>query len=161
MLTTETAKRQWIIDLSPLEEDEIEDAEFRGKDRAWSSLVKLFEERRVSEGLTFEQLGRRIGKPKTQVHRWMSSPFKMTLRAYGLLAEGLNGEIFIDVCARRSQIDGCNHFHPSERARAITIWTRTVTSTTASKNITPASEALSFRSNVTHASGRIVIETAT
>lgn len=128
MLTTEPDKRRWIIDLEPLSEDEIEDAEFRGKDRAWSSLVKLFEERRAGEGLTYEQLGARIGKPKTQVHRWISSPFKMTLRACGLLAEGLDADLEINVVPRGLENRCINHLHPSDAAREWVIFSKEVRS---------------------------------
>lgn len=108
-----------LTTLPPLDQEDIEDAEFRAKDRAWSSLVRVFEAHRERDGLTFDQLGKRVDRERTQVHRWFSSPMKMTLRALGLLAEGLDADIEIRVIPRKPEARCPNHLHPSEAAQTM------------------------------------------
>lgn len=119
--------------LPKLDEDEIDDAEFRPRDRAWASLVRIFNERKRTEGLTYEQLGERIGKPRAQVHRWLSSSMKTTMKSLGLLAEGLDSDIVIDVVPRVELDVQTNQAHPQEFAKALVqirrIYANTVTVT--------------------------------
>jgi hypothetical protein len=107
-----------LKDLGQLDEDELDDADFRPKDRAWSALVCLFEERKARENLTLEQLGNRIGKSRAEVHRWISSPYKLSFRGFGLLAEGLDADIEINLQPRCTVTRCANVAHPSEMARS-------------------------------------------
>jgi transcriptional regulator with XRE-family HTH domain len=106
-------------ELDTLDQDEIDDAEFRPRDRAWAGLVRLFNERKRLEGLTYEQLGDRIGKPRAQVHRWLSSSMKTTMKSLGLLAEGLDADLVIDIIPRIEHDTSTNQAHPSEFAKVL------------------------------------------
>ena len=103
--------------LPQLSEEQVEDAEFQGKDLGWSEVVRVFEARRAEEKITLESLGGRIGKPRSQVHRWISSPLNMTMRALGLLAEGLDADLVLSLRPRETEPAGQNHCHPAEAAK--------------------------------------------
>lgn len=97
--------------------NELDDAEFRAKDRAWSSLVSFYEEAKEADpALSYESIGRRIKRSRKQVQRWLNSPFNMTLKSFGLLAEGLNADFSIRLIPRE-EVVGVNYCHPSEDAR--------------------------------------------
>lgn len=104
--------------LPPLSEEQVDDAEFQGKDLGWSEVVRVFESRRAGERITLESLGARISKPRSQVHRWISSPLNMTMRALGLLAEGLDADLVISLQPRQVSPAGNNYCHPAEAAKA-------------------------------------------
>lgn len=104
--------------LPQLSEEQVDDAEFQGKDLGWAEVVRIFETRRAEEKVTLESLGGRIGKPRSQVHRWISSPLNMTMRALGLLAEGLDADLVISLEPRQVPLGGQNHCHPAEAAKA-------------------------------------------
>lgn len=109
---------QKIADLPVLDDDAREDAEFRARDRAWSALIRVFDQHQRSEQLSYEKLGRRIGRSRSQVQRWLSSAFNMNLRSIGLLAEGLNADLVIEVRPRAPATPGANYCHPAEAAHA-------------------------------------------
>ena len=111
-------ERTKISQLSVLDDDERDDAEFRARDRAWSALVHLFDHYQRTENLNYETLGRRIKRSRSQVQRWLHSAFNMNLRSLGLLAEGLDAELVIDVRPRTKSQLGLNYCHPAESARA-------------------------------------------
>lgn len=108
-----------IADLPPLSEDERDDAAFRGRDRAWSAVAELFDHYRRTENLTYSALGQRINKSRSQVQRWISSPFGMNMASLGLLAEGLNADLDIRLTPRVSVCWGSNHHHPREAAKSL------------------------------------------
>lgn len=107
-----------FVHLPPLDEDERDDAEFRAKDRAWAALIEVFEDRKARDGLNYQILGDRIFRSRKQVQRWLSSSGNMTLGSIGLLAEGMDADLFIDVVKRVAVKPFTNHVHPSEVARA-------------------------------------------
>lgn len=100
--------------LPQLSEEELEDACFRARDRAWAAVAGQFQDLAESEGLTYETLAKRIGRKRSQVHRWLNSACNMTLGSVGLLAEGMNSDIDISV-APRPQVP-TNRCHPAESA---------------------------------------------
>lgn len=108
-----------IAELPPLDDDERDDACYRGRDRAWATLVRLFDQYNREQGLTYEALGKRIRRSRSQVQRWLSSSFNMNLKSLGLLAEGLDAELIIEVRARVHDEDRGNYCHPQEAARAL------------------------------------------
>lgn len=103
--------------LPALDEDELDDAEFRAKDRAWAALVQVYENRKDADKATYQMIGDRIGRSRTQVQRWMSSSVNMTLKSIGLLAEGLDADLVIDVRQRTTPLLCTNYVHPSEAAK--------------------------------------------
>lgn len=107
-----------IADLPSLDEDERDDACYRGRDRAWSSLVALYDHYSRTQNLTYEALGRRIKRSRSQVQRWLSSSFNMNLKSLGLLAEGMDADLVIDVRPRACSTYETNYCHPREAARA-------------------------------------------
>jgi hypothetical protein len=106
-----------VRSLPPLSLDDQDDASFRAQDRAWAAVVALFHRREEEEGLTYEGLGKRIGRRRQQVQRWLASAFNMNTRSLGLLAEGLNADLLIELRPRVS-IRSRNFHHPSVAARA-------------------------------------------
>lgn len=101
-----------IAELPQLDDDERDDAAFRARDRAWAALVNLFDEYSRSQGLTYEALGKRVKRSKSQVQRWLSSPFGMNIKSLGLLAEGLDADLIIEVTPRQASSPRANHKHP-------------------------------------------------
>jgi hypothetical protein len=108
-----------LQEVAPLNADEISDAAFRGRDLAWAAAVDAFVQREETEGLTYQALGDRIGKSRSQVHRWLSSPFNMNIGSLGLLAEGLNSDLQIHLVPKCRHDGSTNHSHPSEAARCV------------------------------------------
>ena len=104
--------------LPALDEDELEDAEFRAKDRAWAALIEVYEDRKSSDGLNYKLLGDRIGRSRKQVQRWLSSSVNMTLGSIGLLAEGMDADLDIRIYKRVHEHAQVNFAHPSEVAYA-------------------------------------------
>lgn len=104
--------------LPHLDLDELEDAEFRGKDLGWASLVAVYEDRKENDALNYEKLGKRIKRSRAQVQRWLSSPVNLTLRTLGLLAEGMDADLSINVTKRIPCPVSANYCHPSEAAAA-------------------------------------------
>ena len=121
-MTNSSNKAATLANLPALDEDEQEDACFRARDRAWAALAGLFQHYRETEGFNYRQLGDRIGRRRAQVQRWLSSPFNMNLQSIGLLAEGMNADLRIEVVPRVTVV-GTNQCHPSEEAKA---WQETV-----------------------------------
>lgn len=107
-----------IAELPPLDEDQRDDACYRGRDRAWSGLVSLYDHYNRSQGLTYEALGKRIKRSRSQVQRWLSSSYNMNLKSLGLLAEGMDADLMIEVKPRGSSTYETNYCHPREAARA-------------------------------------------
>lgn len=103
-----------VGDMPKLNPDDVADAGFRARDRAWAALADLFEHLREEENLTYEELGKRIGKKKSQVHRWLSSPSNVTLQSFGLLAEGMDSDLNIELIRRLGS--RANTFHQCESA---------------------------------------------
>ena len=112
---TETETK--IAELPPLDEDQLDLACVRGPDRSWATLVKLFDRYHREQGLTYEALGKRIKRSRSHVQRWLAAPFNMSLKSLGLLAEGLDADLVIEVRPRVPEIRGTNYAHPSERAK--------------------------------------------
>jgi len=106
-----------LSDITPLTCDEVDDASVRGLDRMWAALVAVYHHRAATEGLTYKKLGDRIGRSRSQVQRWFSSPFNLNAKSFGLLAEGLNADMKIDLKPRRHPLHGENEIHPCEEAR--------------------------------------------
>jgi transcriptional regulator with XRE-family HTH domain len=127
-----------IADLPPLDEDQEDDACFRARDRAWSALVDRFTAYQHSQNLNYEQLGRRIGRTRSQVQRWLRSSFNMNLRSLGLLAEGLDADLIIDLAPRHQDNGQRNYCHPAEAARSLLISRAKTTSTSAFKDLSPS-----------------------
>lgn len=117
-MQTDLGSKVPFTKLPTLSEEQVDDAEFQGKDLGWSEVVRVFEARRSEEKVTLESLGGRIGKPRSQVHRWISSPLNMTMRALGLLAEGLDADLVISLQPRKLTPAGQNYCHPAEAAKA-------------------------------------------
>lgn len=107
-----------LTSLPALTEDELNDAAFRAQDLGWAVLLAAFTKRQEAEGLTYKALGERIGRSKQQVQRWLSSPFGMSTRTLGLLAEGLDMDLGIVLEPRTEQDPRSNYMHPSERAKS-------------------------------------------
>lgn len=107
--------------LPVLTEDERDDAAFRAKDRAWASLVELYDQRKAEDGLNYQVLGNRIGKPRAQVQRWFCSPHNMNMSSVGLLVEGMDADLHITVTPRQKVREGANYAHPSVRASAMIV----------------------------------------
>lgn len=105
-----------ISDLPVLTEDEKDDAAFRIRDRLWAEIADLYDKYREENGLSFAVLGRRIGRSRSQVQRWLSAPMNMTLASAGLLVEGLNAEP--DLCIRPRSESLSNRAHPCDEAAA-------------------------------------------
>lgn len=105
-----------IADLPPLTADQSGDASFRLRDRLWATVGDLFDAKVEDEGLTIAAVGRRIGRSRSQVQRWLASPTNMTSASAGLLAEGLDADFVIHL-EPRTNVHSCNYIHPCEDAR--------------------------------------------
>lgn len=98
--------------LPALTEDEIDDALFRGRDRAWVAVAGLFDHKCESQKLTYQALGDRINRKKSQVHYWLSGAGNMTLKTMGLLAEGMDADLEIKLVPRCVEDFSHNYCHP-------------------------------------------------
>lgn len=107
-----------LSSLPALSEEELNDAAFRAQDLGWAVLLDAFTHRQENEGLTYKALGDRIGRSKQQVQRWLSSPFGMSTRTLGLLAEGLDMDLDIVLEPRLEPDARSNYMHPAERAKS-------------------------------------------
>lgn len=107
-----------IAELPKLDEDALDDAAFRAKDRGWASLARVFDDYRRTQGLSYAQVGRRIGRSRAQVQNWLGSPFNLTLKSLGLLSEALDADLIIDV-RPRSTMRHSNYCHPIEEAQSV------------------------------------------
>ncbi|WP_169794985.1 helix-turn-helix domain-containing protein [Novosphingobium barchaimii] len=105
----------------PLSPEDLDDACFRARDRAWAAVYGEFLDREEAEGLTYAALGERINKPRSQIHRWMSGPSNLSIASLGLLAEGMNADLEISLLPRSIPDAGRNHAHPLEDAVATVI----------------------------------------
>jgi transcriptional regulator with XRE-family HTH domain len=97
--------------------EEIDDAAFRARDLAWAVILDEFIRQQEERGLTYKALGDRIRRSKSQIQRWLSSPFSMNIRSLGLLAEGLDVDLVIDVKDRSITDQSRNYMHPMEEAK--------------------------------------------
>lgn len=97
-----------------LTEDQRDIAAARARDRLWRAVRLYFDDQHADHGLSFAELGRRIGRTRSQVQRWLSSPASMTPASAGLICEGLDAELKISVQPRAKVRDGSNHVHPGE-----------------------------------------------
>jgi transcriptional regulator with XRE-family HTH domain len=104
-----------IASLPVLSEEQRDDAALRAQDLAWSSLAGLFDDYAHSQKLTYEKLGARIRRSKSHVQRWLSSPFNMSLRSLGLLAEALDAELVIRLEPRGQRAARKSYKHPAEQ----------------------------------------------
>ncbi|HEY7809349.1 MAG TPA: hypothetical protein VIA98_03105 [Allosphingosinicella sp.] len=102
-----------IAHLPVLSEEQRDDAALRAQDLAWSLLAGLFDQYAATQKLTYEKLGARIKRSKSHVQRWLSSPFNMSLKSLGLLAEALDAELVITLEPRSAKRTSCGH--PAER----------------------------------------------
>lgn len=107
--------------LPDLTEDEIDDAEFRGRDAAWAALVRALEIRREKGDVSYEALGERIGRSRSQVQRWLAEPANMTIMSLSLLAEALDSDLIISVEPRMPVAVCVNYCHPSNRTSGMRI----------------------------------------
>lgn len=107
-----------IADLPPLTQEESDDARFRGQDRGWAAVAGLFDHYAECESLTYQALGDRIKRSRAQVQRWLSSSSNMNINSLGLIAEGLDADLIIDVKPRAQVVAGTNRCHPCDEARA-------------------------------------------
>lgn len=78
-----------------LPEEDLEDAEFRGKDLAWSQLVKFFNLKKERDGFTQRELAAKVGITEARVSQMLKAPFNMTLQTLGVLAEGMDLDLNI------------------------------------------------------------------
>lgn len=101
-----------IADLPVLNVEERDDAAFRAKDLAWSALARIFDHYAETQKLTYEKVGQRIKRSKSHIQRWFASPFNMSLKSLGLLAEALNADLMISLIPRDQLKGGNNQFHP-------------------------------------------------
>lgn len=114
-----------IADLPALSLGERDDAAFRAKDLAWSALARVFDHYAETQKLTYEKVGERIKRSKSHIQRWFASPFNMSLKSLGLLAEALNADLMISLIPRAQSARGKNYFHPLEAVRfpqAVQAW---------------------------------------
>ena len=112
-----------IADLPALSEEEQKLAAFRARDVLWALIGDLFDRYREEELLTFAALGRRVGRSRSQVQRWLSSPNNLTLQSAGLLAEGLDADFCMTIQPRVEEKFGNNYSHPCETAAATLVKT--------------------------------------
>ena len=104
-----------------LTEDEIDDALFRGRDRAWAAAAGMFDHKRETQKLTYQGLANRIDRRKSQVHYWFSGARNMTLKTLGLLAEGMDTDLEIRLVPRMMPIGNENYCHPSTMAASMIV----------------------------------------
>lgn len=123
-----------IGNLQQLDEEARDDACYRARDRAWSALVILYEQYYRTQKLSYEALGRRINRSRSQVQRWLSSSYNMNLTSLGLLAEGLDADLIIEVRPRLPLCAALPRCHPREAAKARAA-TRSVTLTSAENRV--------------------------
>lgn len=109
-------RKRRIAQLPVLDEEARDDACYRAQDRAWSALVSLFDHYNRAENLSYEALGKRISRSRSQVQRWLGSSFNMNLKSLGLLAEGLDADLSIEVKPRQAAAEAA-YCHPREAAR--------------------------------------------
>lgn len=107
-----------IADLPPLTEEQVDDALFRIKDRLWALLGDYFDKHAETEQLSYADLARRIGRPRSQVQRWLASSHNMTVGSAGLLAEGLNADLEMLLRSKSYGRARGNYAHPCEDASA-------------------------------------------
>lgn len=107
------------LGVNPLSEEQIADARFRAKDRAWLAVADLFDRESEECGLTYQQLADRIRRKKAQVHRWIDCSSNLTLESLGLLAEGLDADVVISLDPRRTSPLSSNYCHPAVMAEAM------------------------------------------
>lgn len=112
-------KRFSHVPLINLTEDEIDEACFDAKDKAWVAVVDLFDQKREVESITYQSLADRIGRKKTQVHRWVDSSSNMTLQSLGLIAAGMDATVSIKLTPRKFDPALRNYCHPAESAAEI------------------------------------------
>lgn len=105
-----------LAELPILDEDAVDDARARSADRHWAELGRLFDRYAKEQGLTYAALAKRIGRSRSQVQRWLSAPHNMTFSSAGLLAEGLNADVVVQITPRLPQDWKCNYAHPCVRA---------------------------------------------
>lgn len=105
-----------LAKMHPLTHEEAEDAAFRVRDRLWAEIADLFDKLQEEHGLTYADLGRRIGRSRSQVQRWLDAPINMTMSSAGLLIEGLNADIEVRICERLERLT--NRAHPCDEAAA-------------------------------------------
>lgn len=115
-----------IADLPPLTEEQADDALFRIKDRLWAILGDYFDKHAETEQLSYADLARRIGRPRSQVQRWLASSHNMTVGSAGLLAEGLNADLDLLLKSRDHGHVYGNYAHPCEDANAYMTLVRTM-----------------------------------
>lgn len=142
--------------LVPLTEDQIADARFRAKDRAWAAVAGLFDCKSEQDGLTYQTLADRVGRKKSQVHRWIDCSGNMTLESLGLLAEGLDADLTISLEPFVHAATGSNHCHPATMAAAmcnLNIGSRLSAGRSESYDRKPALQALAFRVEIEEAHG--------
>lgn len=105
----------------PLTPEEVEDACFLARDKAWVAVADIFDQNNEAGTVTYQSLADRVGRKKAQVHRWIDSSCNMTLRSLGLLAAGLNADVVIKLEPKSRSHLGVNHCHPSEDAAAVVL----------------------------------------
>ncbi|RYZ90712.1 MAG: hypothetical protein EOP06_07585 [Proteobacteria bacterium] len=116
-----TDKMTVFQDMPPLTIDEIDDALFRGRDRAWLAAAGMFDQKRVEGNITYQALADRIDRKKSQVHYWLKSASNMTLKTLGLLAEGMDSDLEIRLVPRIAEVGFRNYCHPSVVAENIIV----------------------------------------
>jgi hypothetical protein len=82
----------------------------RVRNAAYEAVLELWR-RRKAEGLTQLELGSRIGMDPARVCKHLSGPGNWTLRTFGELVEGLEGEAEISVHALEDPLSCPPNFH--------------------------------------------------
>ena len=110
-------EHQKITDLPALTEEQVDDARFRTQDQLWAVIGDLFDKRAETENLNYAELARRIGRTRSQVQRWLTSSHNMTACSAGLLAEGLNADLNVELVPRIQSVNrSVNYSHPCDDA---------------------------------------------
>lgn len=96
----------------------LDDAAFAARDEAWAALVGLFDDLAERNEISYGTLAERIGRSKSQVHRWLHSSSNVTLKSLGLLAAGMNADVQVTLCPVSLEVYGGNEYHPADAAAA-------------------------------------------
>lgn len=115
---SEATKATRVCDLPPLSESDVEVSQFHVRDNLWAAIVELFDQYREESSCSYATLGRRINRSRKQVQRWLSAPRNITIASAGLLAEGLDAELYVQVVPRKHREWWTNEVHPCDEARA-------------------------------------------
>jgi len=114
-----------VASLPPVDEKDLDIASAWARDALWAAVADLFHRYQEEEGLSYADVARRIGRTRSQVHRWLTAPMNMTLCSAGLLAEGLDADLRIEL-APRTLVAHSNQVCPADVAHAMATATRSL-----------------------------------